>query len=121
MTAASVRVLDEALLGDDENTIFAAGGSAVYYGDGGAGKTTSGLDRAFHLCAGVSWLGLRVARPLRVLWIEDEGPRGKFRQKIRRKFEMWDGPSLEGRLHVLSRPWARFTFADVRCAPTSSS
>jgi putative DNA primase/helicase len=102
----------EPLLGDDENTVLAAGGSAVYFGDGGAGKTTLGLDRAFHYCAGREWLGLQVPRSLRVLWIEDEGPRGKFRKKVRAKFASWDGEPLEGRLHVLSEPWARFTFAN---------
>jgi putative DNA primase/helicase len=102
----------EPLLGDDANTVLAAGGAAVYYGDGGAGKTTLGLDRACHYCAGRDWLGLPVSRPLRVLWIENEGPRGKFRVKVRAKLAAWDGPPLEGRLHVLSQPWARFTFAD---------
>ena len=104
----------EALLGDEENTVLAAGGAAVYYGDGGAGKTTLGLDRACHYCAGRDWLGLTVARPLRVLWIENEGPRGKFRRKLRAKLAAWDGPALEGRLHVLSQPWARLTFADAQ-------
>jgi hypothetical protein len=31
---------------------------------------------------------------------------------VRAKLEAWDGPPLEGRLHVLSAPWARFTFAN---------
>jgi hypothetical protein len=113
--AESFAAVDEAsaepLLGDDENTVLAAGGAAVYYGDGGAGKTTLGLDRACHYCAGHEWLGLAVPRPLRVLWIENEGPRGKFRRKVRAKLAAWDGPPLDGRLHVLSTPWARFTFA----------
>jgi putative DNA primase/helicase len=114
--AAAFAAIDEAsakpLLGDDENTILAAGGFAAWYGTGGAGKTTLGLDRACHLCAGRDWLGLPVPNPVRVLWIENEGPRGKFRKKLRAKLETWDGPSLEGRLHVLSSPWARFTFAN---------
>jgi len=116
--AAAFAAVEEAsadpILGDDENTVMAAGGSGVFFGDGGAGKTTLSLDRAFHYCAGRDWLGLRVPRPLQVLWIENEGPRGKFRQKVRAKLEAWDGPPLDGRLHVLSAPWARFTFADER-------
>ncbi len=36
----------------------------------------------------------------------------KFRRKVRAKLAAWDGPPLEKRLHVLSSPWARFTFAD---------
>ncbi len=104
----------EPVLGDQENTVLAAGGSSCWYGDGGAGKTTLGLDRAFHLCAGRDWLGLSVPKPVRVLWIENEGPRGKFREKVRRKLEAWDGPPLEHRLHVLVAPWARFTFKSER-------
>ena len=100
--------------GTGRTTILAAGGSAVWYGDGGAGKTTLGLDRAFHLCAGRDWLGLPVPRPCKVLWIENEGPRGKFREKLRAKLAAWDGPPLEGRLHVLEQPWSMFTFADDR-------
>ena len=55
-----------ALLGDDENTILAAGGTLAFYGDGGAGKTTLEVDLAFHLAAGRPWLGLPVPEPLTV-------------------------------------------------------
>ena len=102
----------EPLLGDTETTVLAAGGLLVAYGDGGAGKTTLILDQAVHLAAGHDWLGLPVPRPCRVLWIEDEGPRGKFREKLRAKLAAWDGPSIEGRLIVLEEPWALFTFAE---------
>ena len=102
----------EPLLGDRTATILAAGGSAVWYGDGGAGKTTLGLDQAVHLCAGTPWLGLPVPRCCRVLWIENEGPRGKFREKLRAKIAAWDGPPLEGRLYVLEQPWSLFTFGN---------
>lgn len=112
-TFAAVREASaEPLLGDSENTVLARGGDAAWYGDGGAGKTTLGIDRACHLCAGRDWLGLSVPHPIRALWIENEGPRGKFREKLRTKLDAWDGPSLEGRLHVLEQPWSLFTFSD---------
>jgi hypothetical protein len=102
----------EALLGDRrDSNLVSRGGTVVVYGDGGAGKTTLVLDGAFHLCAGVEWLGLPVER-CRVLWIENEGPRGGFRDKLEEKYETWDGPPLEGRLHVLEEPWARVSLAD---------
>jgi hypothetical protein len=114
--AAAFSAVEEAsarpLLGDKNETVLAAGGSAVFYGDGGAGKTTLGVDQVFHLCAGIDWLGLRVPHPCTVLWIENEGPRGKFREKLKAKFAAWDGPSLEGRLHLFEHPWSLFTFAD---------
>jgi hypothetical protein len=116
--AAAFAKVDEAsaepLLGDERGTVLAAGGSSTTFGDGGAGKTTLKLDQAFHMCTGTDWLGLRVLRRCTVLWIENEGPRGKFREKLRAKFEAWDGPDLEGRLHVLEQPWSLFTFGDER-------
>ncbi len=102
----------EPLLGDDDNTLLSAGGLLVFYGKGGGGKTTLEIDLAMHLAAGVPWLGVAVPRRCRVLLIENEGPRGKFRQKLRAKLAAWQGPSVDGYLHVLEAPWARFTFAD---------
>lgn len=108
--AAVVEASAEPLLGDKTNTVLAAGGTLALYGDGGAGKTTLGLDQAFHLCAGRPWLGLPVPRRCNVLWIENEGPRGKFREKLSAKLHAWDGPTLGGRLFVLEHPWSMFTF-----------
>ena len=52
----------EALIGTDDQTVLAAGGTAMYYGPGGAGKTTAEIDLAFHVAAGINWLELSVAR-----------------------------------------------------------
>jgi putative DNA primase/helicase len=101
----------EPLLGTKEETVLAAGGTVQFYGDGGAGKTTLCLDQAVHLAAGVDWLGLHVPHRVRVLWIENEGPRGKFREKLRAKLAAWDGPDPTGYLYVLEQPWSRFSFA----------
>jgi hypothetical protein len=109
--AAVVEASAEPLLGDSRTTVLAAGGMLVAYGDGGAGKTTLALDAALHLATGRAWLGLPVPRPARVLWVENEGPRGMFRQKVRDKLAAWDGPAVDGRLVVLEEPWALFTFA----------
>ncbi len=73
-----------ALVGDDENVLVPEGGDVMFYGDGGAGKTTLMLDLALHLAAGDDWLGILVERPVRVAIIENEGPRPLFRAKLRR-------------------------------------
>jgi hypothetical protein len=104
----------EPLLGDERDTILSAGGALVFYGDGGAGKTTLEIDVIFHLAAGLDWLDLPVPRPVKILVIENEGPRGKFRVKLRKKLAGWEGPPVEERIHVLEEPWALFTFADER-------
>jgi hypothetical protein len=101
----------EPLLGDGHDTVLSAGGAFVFYGAGGAGKTTLEVDLVFHLAAGIPWLGLPIPRPCRVLVIENEGPRGKFRVKLREKRAAWAGPPIDDRILVLEEPWALFTFA----------
>jgi hypothetical protein len=93
-------------------TLIPAQGKVLVYGDGGAGKTTLVNDLCFALSTGQSWLGLvEVDRPLRIAWIENEGPRQEFRKKLERKIEA-TGAKLDGRLTVLEEPWAEFTFRE---------
>lgn len=104
-----------ALLGGDDGALIPENGDVMFYGDGGAGKTTLTIDGAFHLAAGDDWLGIPVARPLRVLVVENEGPRPLFRAKLRRKLESWNGSPLDDRLLVVEAPWAETTFDDELC------
>ncbi len=104
----------EAVLGDADNAVIPEGGDVMVYGDGGAGKTTLCVDAACHFAAGDPWLGIRVPRPLRVLIIENEGPRPRFRQKLKRKRDAWAGSPIGDRISVLEAPWGAFTFADER-------
>jgi hypothetical protein len=99
------------LLGDAGGTLIPEAGDVMVYGDGGAGKTTLLVDLACHLGAGKDWLGVPVARAVRVLIIENEGPRPLLRQKLQRKLRGWQGPPLAGRISVLEHPWGAFTFA----------
>lgn len=102
------------LLGSSADMVLAAGSTLILYGDGGTSKTTLTLDAVLHLAAGASWLGLTVPRPLTVLLIENEGPRGPFRRKLEQKLASWSGPTVEGRVHVLEDPWGGFSFANER-------
>jgi hypothetical protein len=101
----------EPLLGDAEGALIPEAGDVMVYGDGGAGKTTLLVDLACHLGAGKDWLGVPVAHAVRVLIIENEGPRPLLRQKLQRKLRGWQGPPLAGRISVLEHPWGAFTFA----------
>jgi hypothetical protein len=101
--AALVGELGEAFIPED--------GDVLVYGDGGAGKTTLMIDAACHWAAGDAWLGMPVGRPLRVLLVENEGPRPLFRAKLRRKRAGWTGSPLDDRVSVLESPWARFSFS----------
>lgn len=99
----------EALLGDRDNALIPAGGDVMVYGNGGAGKTTMLVDGALHLNAGRDWLDIPVQRAVRVLLIENEGPRPLLRRKLRRRLDAWDGDTSN--LHVLRSPWAKLTLA----------
>ena len=99
-----------ALLGSDENALIPEGGDVMFYGNGGAGKTTLAFDLAFHLATGRDWIGIPVRRAVRVLLIENEGPRPLLRRKLRRKLAAWDG-ELDDRLRVYEQPWGQFTIA----------
>ena len=100
------------LLGDESGALIPEGGDVMVYGDGGAGKTTLLFDLACHLAAGQDWLGIPVRRPVRVLLIENEGPRPLLRLKLKRKLQAWDGEPLDGRISVFEQPWGQFTFAE---------
>jgi AAA domain-containing protein len=99
----------EPLVGANGEVLISEDGNVMFYGDGGASKTTLSID----LAAGDPWLDAPVPRPARVLIIEAEGPRPLFRQKLRRKLEGWDGSDVGDRLYVLEAPWAEFRFPDA--------
>jgi len=103
----------EPLLGTAEETVIPAGGLLLMYGDGGAGKTTLSIDAACHLAAGSDWLNIAAPRPAKILVIENEGPRAKFRQMLRAKSAGWNGqPDFTPNMHILEEPWTKFTLQD---------
>jgi hypothetical protein len=101
-----------AILGTPDSALIPEGGDAMVYGDGGVGKTTLMIDLACHLAAGDDWLGLPVARAVRVLVVENEGPRPLFRRKLERKRKGWTGSPVEDRLLIVEQPWGQFSFAN---------
>jgi hypothetical protein len=100
----------ESIVGTRDQTVIPEGGDVMAYGDGGASKTTLTVDLGCHLAAGDDWLGFEVPKARRVLLIEAEGVRPKFRDKLRHKLDAWHGSDLGDRLSVLERPWAKFRF-----------
>ena len=98
------------IVGEREEVLIPAGGDVMVYGNGGAGKTTLTLDLACHIATPRDWLGFKVGAAVRVLVIENEGPRPLMRRKLARKLAAWDG-DLGGRVRIVESPWARFTFA----------
>jgi hypothetical protein len=94
------------LIGTEDDCILPAFGLLLYIAKGGKGKTTSSLDAALHLASGVSWLGFEVSRPLRILFIENEGPRAPFRRKLERRIEHWSHP-LKGEIFIYDEDWGQ--------------
>src|SRR5262245_13218315 len=108
---AARAVLPEALVGDADNVLLPTGGLLIEFAKGGRGKTTLTIDFAFHAVSGVAWLGFPIPRPLRVLFVENEGPRESFRAKLERKRAAWTS-DLPGAFYVHSFSWGAFTLAD---------
>lgn len=104
--AVDVEIADP-LIGGSDTRLLPAASTLVFYGEGGSGKTTLTIDLAFHLAAGVDWLGFEIAQPVRVMLLENEGPIDEYRLKIQRKLASWDGPNLGGRLRIHDEPWGR--------------
>lgn len=100
------------LIGTEDDSLLPSDGMLLMYGDGGAGKTTLSIDAAVHLAAGADWLGIHVPAPVRVLLIENEGPRGPFRRRLAAKIAAWEGAPFDHNIVVLEEPWTRFTLTD---------
>lgn len=102
----------EPLIGERDDSLLPANGLLLMYGDGGAGKTTLSVDALAHLASGTSWLSNTVQRALKILLIENEGPRGPFREMLARKVGRWDGETFTSNVHVLEEPWTQFTLSE---------
>jgi hypothetical protein len=105
--AAREEIPEPPLVGDDDKKLIARDSSLVLYGEGGSGKTTLAIDLGCHLGAGADWLSFPIGQPVRVMLLENEGPRHEFRLKLRRKLATWRGPDLAGNVYVYEAPWGR--------------
>jgi hypothetical protein len=101
-----------ALIGTDRDALLTSGGLLIMGGEGGASKTTLTLDAVAHLASGTDWLGWPVPEPVRILMIENEGPRAKFRQKMAEKAEAWEGGDWLSNVLVYRDPWGLADFSD---------
>ncbi len=99
-------------IGDVDDMLLPSDGTLLMYGDGGAGKTTLSVDALAHLAAGRDWLGQKIPKPLNVMLIENEGPRGPFRRRLAQKVTGWEHEPFADRVHVLEEPWTRFSLLE---------
>lgn len=102
----------EPLISCEHGSIAPAGALVLMGGKASGGKTTVATDLLLHAAAGVDYCGLTFARPLRILLIENEGPREGFRQKLEARLphgpagegseaiRIWDEPALWGMIRV---------------------
>jgi AAA domain len=101
-----------ALVGDETENLLPAFGLMILFAKGGKGKTTLIVDAALHFASGIDWLGFTIDRPLRVLFIENEGPREPFRAKLELKRKLWQH-EIGGAVFVQTFEWGAFTLADT--------
>jgi hypothetical protein len=94
----------EPLIGTSDETLLPADGMLLMYGDGGAGKTSLSIDALAHVAAGADWLGQPIPKAARCLLIENEGPRGPFRRRLKQKVRQWTGTPFIDNVHVLEEP-----------------
>ena len=76
----------------EQGTIVAAAGLVIFAARTAEGKTTMAVDFSLHAEAGLDYCGLTFPRPLKVLWIQNEGPREAFRTKIEARLATWEHP-----------------------------
>jgi hypothetical protein len=97
----------------EQGTMLPAAGLAMLSAKVHDGKTTFGVvELVLHACAGVDFVGLSFPRPVRVLVVENEGPREAFRQKLEARLttwehggapRVWDEPAEWGQIHLSDR------------------
>jgi putative DNA primase/helicase len=104
-----------ALVGDESENLLPTFGLLILFAKGGKGKTTMIVDAALHFASGIAWLGFKLERPLRVLFIENEGPREPFRAKLALKRKLWQH-EIGGAVFVQTFDWGAFTLADEKYA-----
>jgi hypothetical protein len=104
--------LPVALVGDDDDVLLPHAGLLIEFAKGGRGKTTLTIELAFHCASAMTWLGFPIRRPLRVLFIENEGPRESFRAKLERKRRAWPH-RMDGALFIQSMSWGALSLQDA--------
>jgi AAA domain/Toprim domain len=103
---------------ESEGPMLHRGGLAILSAKTGDGKTTWGVELILHACAGREFLGLRFSRPVRVLVIENEGPREAFREKLEARLESrgdgWDdgGDAEAPRIWDVPAEWGQIRISD---------
>jgi len=114
------------LFGEKGDALMMPGSLMLLAGIGGAGKTTLSLHMMAHFAAGLPWFGIKVARPIRCVVIENEGPHDPYVEKVKEFAERFRNCTCSGEPHgtddfldncaFLDAPWGKFTFEDVGLA-----
>jgi hypothetical protein len=116
----------EPLLGSKQDAVLSAGGTLVFYGDGGAGKTTLGLDLVLHLAARPPLARASRSAPLPGAHRRERGAAGQVPRQAAREARKLGRPARHGThsrprgtmgaVHVL-----RTRVTDANCARCSRS
>ncbi len=100
------------LIEAEQGNLLPAGGCAILAAKTGDGKTTIVVELVLHAAAALDYLGLRFPRPLRVLIVENEGPREAFREKLERRLADWPHDATNVRVWDEPATWGAIRASD---------
>ena len=104
---------ESALVTADEGTIIARASLVILVAKTGDGKTTGAVDFVVHGAGGVDYCGLKFKRPLRFLYVQNEGPREAFREKLEERWMEWSEPEGAEPVRVWDGPhWGLVKITD---------
>jgi 5S rRNA maturation endonuclease (ribonuclease M5) len=101
----------EPLVTIEQGVALPAGGLALLVATTSHGKTTLAVEFILHASAGLDYLGLSFPRALRVLVIQNEGPRDAFRLKLEARLAHWHHGG-EPRIWDVPNEWGMVRLSD---------
>ncbi len=101
-----------ALLACEQGTVLPPGGLGLLVGKAGGGKSTQAVDLCLHAGSGLDYVGLTFPRPLRVLFVQNEGPREAFRDKLETRLERWPHDTQPIRVWDEPSRWGQVKLSD---------
>jgi hypothetical protein len=100
------------LISCEQGSVLTPGGLVIVPGKSGCGKTTWTVDVCLHAASATDHGGFTFPRPVRILFVQNEGPREAFREKLERRATHWRHPTEPLRVWDEPARWGRVKVSD---------